>query len=800
MKHLNKNEWKKTTKYIAGSTGAVALAVASCVAGITGTGTDVAKHDKEYLAGDDKASDTDATTIMNTDDLADQLADNVNLKEKDVDKDETVYVFAKANGDVDNILVNETLKNRDKNDKIEDTTDLKDIVNVKGDETFTQNGNKITWDAAGNEISYQGTTDKQLPVSVKATYYLDGNEISPEDLAGKSGKVKIRLDYTSNETVTKDVNGKDEDISVPFVAVSGMVLGDNFTNIQVTNGKYLTQGESNIVVGYAVPGLDSGVKDAAKDLDTEIPDYVEVSADVTDFSLDMTVTMLVNGSEMDYSGDLDLTDLDDLTEALSSAGNQLADGSGELSDGATQVSDGAGQLSDGAGQLASGAGTLADKMGDLTTGAGSLKEGMESLSSSSGDLASGVAVIDQSAQSIANGINTLDAAVNAKMTDEEKAAVQKQAADQVSAQLVAGTDMYNAIYNGAVSAYTQNMSGAKDDLVAAYSAKDPETGADSLQTQMTGALLLQGAAASAESAKKAASSTSEADARSLVRNAAYNAAYDAAKANSMDENTAVAIANAAADATADAVKSQIGTYMEGAAFASAFSLYTGSNQNKAAAAQAASATINDLADKTTKAIGSNAKAQATIGGAVVAACKTSASQAAGAAAVQGAETAKATIASQIEATQANGYSLVSGANALAKGTSTLAGSVPALKNGISQLVNGANALASGAGQLKDGAVSLKSGAGTLKTGVDQLKDGAGQVADGAATLNENLVTLNDEAIKKMISAYNGDVKDSVARLQAAMEAATEYDSFGGKSDDAAGVTKFIIKTAAISAE
>lgn len=793
MKHLNKKEWKKNTKYIAGSTGAVALAVASCVAGITGTGTDVAKHDKEYLAGDDKASDTDATTIMNTDDLADQLADNVNLKEKDVDKDETVYVFAKANGDVDNILVNETLKNHDKSATIEDTTDLKDIVNVKGDETFTQSGNKITWDAAGNEISYQGTTDKQLPVSVKATYYLDGNEISPEDLAGKSGKVKIRLDYTSNETVTKDVNGKDEDISVPFVAVSGMVLGDNFTNIQVTNGKYLTQGESNIVVGYAVPGLDSGVKDAAKDLDTEIPDYVEVSADVTDFSLDMTVTMLVNGSEMDYSGDLDLTDLDDLTEALSSAGNQLADGSGELSDGATQVSDGAGQLSDGAGQLASGAGTLADKMGDLTTGAGSLKEGMESLSSSSGDLASGVAIIDQSAQSIANGINTLDAAVNAKMTDEEKAAVQKQAADQVSAQLAAGTDMYNAIYNGAVSAYTQNMSGAKDDLVAAYSAKDPETGADSLQTQMTGALLLQGAAASAEAASAEAGKTSEAAAQAMV----YQAVYEAAKANGVtNEGTLEAIANAAADA----VKSDIGTYIKGASFANAFKSNMGDPQKQAVAAQTASATINNLADKTTKAIGSNAKAQATIGGAVVAACKTSASQAAGAAAVQGAETAKATIASQIEATQANGYSLVSGANALAKGTSTLAGSVPALKNGISQLVNGANALASGAGQLKDGAVSLKSGAGTLKTGVDQLKDGAGQVADGAATLNENLVALNDEAIKKMISAYNGDVKDSVARLQAAMEAATEYDSFGGKSDDAAGVTKFIIKTAAISAE
>ena len=732
MKHINKNEWKKTTKYIAGSTGAVALAVASCVAGITGTGTDVAKHDKEYLAGDDKASDTDATTIMNTDDLADQIADNVNLKEKDVDKDETVYVFAKANGDVDNILVNETLKNRDKSATIEDTTDLKDIVNVKGDETFTQNGNKITWDAAGNEISYQGTTDRQLPVTVKATYYLDGNEISPEDLAGKSGKVKIRLDYTSNETVTKDVNGKDEDISVPFVAVSGMVLGDNFTNIQVTNGKYLAQGESNIVVGYAVPGLDSDVKDAAKDLDTEIPDYVEVSADVTDFSLDMTVTMLVNGSEMDYSGDLDLTDLDDLTEALSSAGDQLADGSGELSDGAGQVSE--------------GAGTLASKMGDLTTGAGSLKAGMETLSSSSGDLASGVAVIDQSAQSIANGINTLDTAVNTKMTAEEQAAVAQQAgtaaASAVEAQFAPDSQTYAAIAAQAAQSFTSTMT--SEDQVNAVAA--------ALASNEDARAKLRPAVAAGVAAK-----TAQATIEAKINDGA------------IDKNNQQAIA-------VEFYTVYNSTYTSGE---------TGKNETvEAQITTSLSAMAKPVLD------GVASQGANTMGNQVANACKSAAtqaaSQAAGAAAVQGAETAKATIASQIEATQANGYSLVSGANALAKGTSTLAGSVPALKDGISQLVNGANALASGAGQLKDGASTLA--------------DGASQVADGAGTLNESLVSLNNDAIKKMVSAYNGDVKDSVARLQAAMEAATEYDSFGGKSDDAAGVTKFIIKTAAISAD
>ena len=720
MKRLNKKEWKKTTKYIAGSAGAVSLAVASCVAGITGS-TDVTKYDKEYLAGDDKASDTDATTVMNTDELADTLAENVNMTEKDVDKDETVYVFAKANGDVDNILVNETLKNRDKSDKIEDTTDLKDIVNVKGDETFTQNGNKITWDAAGNEISYQGTTDKELPVSVKATYYLDGNEISPEDLAGKSGKVKIRLDYTSNETVTREVNGKEEEISVPFVAVSGMVLGDNFKNIQVTNGKYLAQGESNIVVGYAIPGLDDGVKDAAADLDTEIPEYVEVSADVTDFSLDMTVTLLVNGSEMNFSGGVDLTDLDKLTDSLSSAGDQLADGSGELSDGATQVSD--------------GAGTLADKMSDLTSGAGSLKAGMESLSSSSGDLSNGVSVINQSAQAIASGVNTLDTAVNTKMTEEEQAAVAKQAASQVSAsveaQFAAGTDTYNYIYNSAVNNYTTSMSNATDQIAQAY-----------------------------------------------INSDAYTAFYSAALSSKAMEY-----------ATENAPKLMQAYNLD---YQTAFNqAYNGALQNaelQAGVAASVQGAFKQMAQQTTTSLAEGGKAA--IGQSVVDACKSAAtqaaSQAAGQAAVQGAETAKATIASQIEATQANGYSLVSGANALAQGTSTLAGSIPALKNGISQLVSGANALASGAGQLKDGAVTLA--------------DGASQVADGAGTLNESLVTLNNEAIKKMISAYNGDVKDSVERLQAAMEAATEYDSFGGKSDNTAGVTKFIIKTAAIAAE
>ena len=512
------------------------------------------------------------------DDIEDLL--QVSVSDKEIGKDENVYLISDATGSVYDTIVTDHLINKNLSATLEDQSNLTDIKNVKGSEEFSQNGEKLTWQADGADIYYQGKTDSEAPVSLKVTYYLDGNEISPEDLAGKSGKVKIRLDYTSNETVTKEVNGKDEDISVPFVAVSGMVLGDNFKNIQVTNGKYLAQGESNIVVGYAIPGLDDGVKDAAADLDTEIPEYVEVSADVTDFSLDMTVTLLVNGSEMNFSGGVDLTDLDKLTDSLSSAGDQLADGSGELSDGATQVSD--------------GAGTLADKMGDLTSGAGSLKAGMESLSSSSGDLSNGVSVINQSAQAIAAGVNTLDTAVNTKMTEEEQAAVAKQAASQVSAsveaQFAAGTDTYNYIYNSAVNNYTTSMSNATDQIAQAY-----------------------------------------------INSDAYTAFYNAALSSKAMEY-----------ATENAPKLMQAYNLD---YQTAFNqAYNGALQNaelQAGVAASVQGAFKQMAQQTTTSLAEGGKAA--IGQSVVDACKSAAtqaaSQAAGQAAVQGAETAKATIAS-----------------------------------------------------------------------------------------------------------------------------------------------------------
>ena len=176
-------------------------------------------------------------------------------EETTVDKEETVYVVADPDGTPNEVIVSDWLKNHSGAATLEDVSDLKDIENVKGDETFTQSGNKVTWQADGNDIFYQGTSESELPVTQKLTYYLDGKEVTPEELAGKSGEVTIRFDYTNNQKVTEKIDGKDEDIYVPFMAVSGMILGDEFSDIEVENGKVISDGSNNVVVGYALPGL-----------------------------------------------------------------------------------------------------------------------------------------------------------------------------------------------------------------------------------------------------------------------------------------------------------------------------------------------------------------------------------------------------------------------------------------------------------------------------------------------------------------------------------------------------------------
>ena len=197
-----------------------------------------------------------------------------------VTKDETVYVNASADGKASDITVSDHLSGST-DGKIKDASTLKDIQNVKGDETFSGTGDSMTWDGAGTDIYYQGTSSEDLPVSVKMTYYLDGKEIAPEDLAGKSGKVKIKVEYTNNSKKTVTVNGKEKEVTSPFVMMTGMILPtDHFANVTVDNGKVLGDGSRNVVVGFGLPGLaDSldleGMKDKLNDSADSVKDSKE---------------------------------------------------------------------------------------------------------------------------------------------------------------------------------------------------------------------------------------------------------------------------------------------------------------------------------------------------------------------------------------------------------------------------------------------------------------------------------------------------------------------------------------------
>ena len=215
-------------------------------------------------------------------------------------KEETVYVIADADGKPTETIVSAWLKNPDGADTLTDHAELENIENVKGNETFTTGADgNITWQADGNDIHYRGTTGQQLPVTTAISYELDGREVSAADLAGATGHLTITFRYTNNTATERTVNGHTVTLYQPFLVVSGLVLDDaRANNVTVTHGKVIQTGDRSVVVGMAMPGLRESLgldamhtRDGAS-LDLDIPESVTIEADVQDFTLLTTVTVI----------------------------------------------------------------------------------------------------------------------------------------------------------------------------------------------------------------------------------------------------------------------------------------------------------------------------------------------------------------------------------------------------------------------------------------------------------------------------------------------------------------------------
>lgn len=834
---------KLKSKYIVRVVAGV-LTIALVGTGIGATAVFAEKNSTAVTAEADSTTDSS----KDADDIADKLMDSVSLKDNDADKDESVYLISDANGNVNKTIVVDHLKNKDKKDTLEDASNLSDIENVKGKEKFTQSGDKLTWQAGGKDIYYQGTATEEPPVTQKVTYYLDGKEISPEDLAGKSGKVKIRFDYTNTTSYTETVNGEKQTVSVPFAAITGLVLGDGFENIEVTNGKAEVSNSSSVVLGYALPGLkDSlGIKDGDLDGDVNIPEYMEMTADVENFSMPAAMTFVVNASDYVSTDGIDTSDLDDMINDLKDASTQLQDGSKTLAEGTDTLADGLSTLQSKLGTFASGVGTLQSGLKTYTDGVstlsgglntlgnstGALVSGADKLNSGAGQLASGSATLKDGLKSYTDGASELQAGINklyntldAGLTDKQKAKIQKTAVESVqdsfkgetgvtvqktiyaglryqtddNGNVIGDGDLYTSLYNGTVGQkFEENLDSAYALVVKTVLSTAAGDESGTVQSDVL-AQTIKERYKKASDAYEAAitvsvqSGTLDETTKAVLSNTQYQEAF--ITYNAIQNMSASQLAEAiyaktnATDTLISMTETQLKETLE-------------SDKNSSDIKSGVETALNTLATK------------------LSGACEQVSEQVASSAAITGAQgtmdTVKAGLGNEKDEKtliggaekltssnnklNAGATALNAGASQLSAGTQSLMNSVPTLTSGIKQLVDGSNTLVANNAKLNSGASQLADGTNQIVSGVDQLTTGSKTLSEGAHTLADGMVQFNEEGINKILDAYNGDLKTFTNKLQAVIDAGEEYQTYSAIADGQTGSVKFIYKLASIDAK
>ena len=831
---------KLKSKYIVRVVAGV-LTIALVGTGIGATAVFAEKNSTAVTAEADSTTDSS----KDADDIADKLMDSVSLKDNDADKDESVYLISDANGNVNKTIVVDHLKNKAKKVTLEDASNLSDIENVKGKEKFTQSGDKLTWQAGGKDIYYQGTATEEPPVTQKVTYYLDGKEISPEDLAGKSGKVKIRFDYTNTTSYTETVNGEKQTVSVPFAAITGLVLGDGFENIEVTNGKAEVSDSSSVVLGYALPGLkDSlGIKDGDLDGDVNIPEYMEMTADVENFSMPAAMTFVVNASDYVSTDGIDTSDLDDMINDLKDASTQLQDGSKTLAEGTDTLADGLSTLQSKLGTFASGVGTLQSGLKTYTDGVSTLSGGLNTLGNSTGALVSGADKLNSGAGQLASGSATLKDGLKTYTDGASQLNTGLNQLNDNTGSLATGVTSLNdgaKTLSDGINAANKGAAGVSAGAAQLKTSIDTaKTGADSLaagakQVDEGVGQLTQSLSDMPETIKtninKSLEPLNELNVGTLFKTLGYidtdkitadnvSAAADAAVNNAGDIIDALTnMQNQNPSATYNQILVGLS---QGKGAVSVYSAVNQSVTDSAYTVQAlkdGSAKVSDGASSLDAGLGRLSDGASELSSGASDLAKGTTQLATGATELQ---TGTQSLADKLPELTKGITSLVNGSNELVKnndtlnagatalnagasqlsaGTQSLMNSVPTLTSGIKKLVDGSNTLVANNAQLNSGASQLADGTNQIVSGVDQLTTGSKTLSEGAHTLADGMVQFNEEGINKILDAYNGDLKPFTDKLQAVIDAGEEYQTYSAIADGQTGSVKFIYKLASIDAK
>ena len=795
--------------------GSVLMSVVLIASTLTACGTNTAYNQtqSEVAISSEAASNTESI-ISNA--IKNELSVSNTSTLKTNTRDEMVYVFGKADGTQDHITVTE----------------------------------KVT-DTNGKTTTNQSSSTKSAPVSIKVTYKLNGTETKPEDMIGKSGKVTIRYDYTNNEKKTITVNGKSQTAYVPFTMITGTLLPtDKFSNVEVTNGKVSKVGDNIIALGMTMPGLKDtlNLKFDDESLDMDIPEYFEISADVEDFELDMSMSVATTSVLDDIdTDDFSVAKLEDKMNELQSAADQLTDGTVTLQDGTQTLADSIPALTDGVGKLDDGASSLKDGIyaytdgaTALAAGAGQLKDGIAAYTDGANKLGAGATELETGIKAYTDGVVKLGAGATELETGI------KDYTDGV-AQISAGsTDLksgINAYTTGAkqlgagaaqlktgVETYTAGVASA------AAGAKQVSDGVSQLKTMLTETMAnqlaenlsyyktnknIQESVSQLTAAATGAGLSGITIADDLTALAAVNG--DDAVAEKITElytkyltaYTQSVVANGATSQITSLYANQLGLLVKAAsnqgaagALAQVASQIAGSASSIDTLAQGVSSLSTGLDTLNEKSTELNSGVSDINDGLVKLNSKNDDLNEGVAKLDTGADkldsnskklnTGAAALNAGVATLNSKNNLLNEGIQKINAGLGTLNSKNDTLNGGIGQLYNGFATLNANNPALRDGSSQLADGTSTLRSSSTTLADGVTQLNDGAITLKDGMAEFNASGIKAITSLVGDDADTAVDTIKEVINLGKNYNTFLGKTDGKDSSVTFVYKMAELT--
>lgn len=717
-------------------------------------------------------------------------------KNMGVTKEETVYVTMDASGTPEEVLVSNWLKNSGINGTLKDKSNLTDIQNTKGEEEFTQDGSSLLWETGAEDIYYQGKSSEEIPCQMSITYKLDGEEISPEELAGKSGKLEMTIQYTNLSKQTVKIKGIEKEIYTPFIMATGMILPvENFKNVQVDNGHVVSEGDNDLVMVYGMPGLkenlDLDTLDFGEDMDMDtdklndkMTDTAVLTADVTDFQMKATYTVATSSlfDDVDFDDVSDTDELSNKMDDLQDATNDLVDGSDKiqknlkkldknfttyakairklkdsvktLDKGATDINDATAAYTKGADKLLAGVKTYVDGTKTFAKSTKTYSGGAKTLVDGVGQLYQGAQSFPSSYEEFHGKLSEYTTGVDTLLSEDNMTSL-----TGASKKLKEGVKTVDEGLKAAQAGVKQMNDGAKQ-------LNDQKSGADEMIKQYKA--LAEQYQQIAQSG--AASEQEKAQAAQLATLYSQTAAYLTGA-----ETLAESVYNATdgqgeGDLAAGLAKLEAATNTE----SKEENLYTGLSALDTSA-DAIAANAGKLRQAKTPLMEASAKIKGSV----------------------------ETIVGKLKEIHEGGATLTGNNEELNKAADTLTKNAGTINKNAKKLTaksksfrKGANVLEKGTGKLFDGVLTLYDRTGDVSDGINKLADGSYDLYDGMKEFREEGTDKLSDTVDEAVDGLE-TLQD---RAEATFDAAKAYKSFSGIVGNMDGSVKFIMTTKEIKAE